>query len=78
MKGFRCRAIAGVATSPLAGVGKPPGKEPAGCFAEDAPQALWGFRRCLRHGQAVLTPLREDVRQILGVVLPAEERRCRH
>ena len=35
-------------------------------FAEDAPQALWGFRRCLRHGQAVLPPLREDFRQMLG------------
>src|SRR5262245_4688223 len=57
------------ATSSRAGVGKPPRKEPAGCLVEDVPQVLWGFCRCLRHGQAATTPLREDVHQLMGVVM---------
>ena len=71
VKGFRCRPVACAAASPGAGVGKPPGKEPAGCFAEDAPQALWGFRRCLRHGNAAVTPVPPDD----GIIRRAGERR---
>jgi len=70
-----CRPIAGVATSPRAGVGKPPGKAPAGRLSEGAPQALWGFRRCLRGRNAVAIPLRDEFLLMPGGIRSAGERR---
>ena len=53
-------------------------QSPAGCLAEDAQQTLWGFRRCRDHGQVATTPQREDVRQLMGVIMSAEERLHRY
>ena len=51
-----------------AGVGKPPGNEPAGRLADGTPQALWRFRHCLRHGNALLTSLSKKRPRMTGVI----------
>jgi hypothetical protein len=63
-KGFGCRPVERWRAAPGAGVGKPPGNEPAGAGRDVG--GLWGFDGCGRLGAALGPGLIEVLEGLVG------------